>query len=110
MYSALRGETADLGYRTWWDQVEAAVGTVLVVVAQIFGQDAAQVVLTVDEHSVGQFGAQRADPAFRAGVRPRASWWSLDDLDARAGEDGVERIGELSAAITQQDRKPVRTL
>ena len=106
----MRGETADLGYRTWWDQVEAAVGTVLVVVAQIFGQDAAQVVLTEDEHSVGQFGAQRADPAFRVGVRPRASWWSLDDLDARASEDGVERIGELSAAITQQDRKPVRTL
>ena len=40
-YSALPVEVDDLDGRAWWREVEAAVGAVVVVVAQVFGQDAA---------------------------------------------------------------------
>ncbi len=89
-YSPLLGEIDDLRRRARWRKVDAAMRSVLVVVAQILGQDVAQVALTEDEHPVGQFGAQSADPALGIGVRPWTTWWGLDDLDA-SGSEGSGR-------------------
>jgi hypothetical protein len=36
-------------------------------------------------------------------VRPWASWWDSHDLDVGVGQDGVERGGELSGSITDQE-------
>ena len=68
-YPSLFGEIDDLG---WWagrGRIETAVGPMLVVVAQVFGEDAAQVAFAEDERAIGHLGAQSADPAFR--VVPR---------------------------------------
>ena len=48
-----------------------------------------------DQDAVGEFGSGGPDESFGEAVRPWTSRWDLHDVDARVGEDGVERGGEL---------------
>ena len=66
------------------------------------GQDKPQVVFAEDQDAVGEFGSGGADEAFGVAVRSGTSWWDLHGLDAGAGENGVERGGELAGAIADQ--------
>jgi hypothetical protein len=50
------------------------------------------------QDAVEEFAADAADEAFRDRVGPRRTHWCFDDADAGAGEDGVERGGELGVA------------
>jgi hypothetical protein len=79
-------------------------------VAQIFGQDSAQVPRPEDEHPIGQFGAQGADPPLRVSIRTRATRRGPDNLDASTSEDLVEGIGEPTAATAQQELELPRAL
>jgi DNA-binding transcriptional regulator YbjK len=74
------------GGRARWREVETAVGTMFAVVAQVFGQDPAQMALAEDQHAIAQFGAQGADPPLRVRVRARTARRGLDHLDPRAGK------------------------
>ena len=56
-----------------------------------------------DEHAVEEFSTETADPAFHNRVCTRFSDRSLDDLDARAGEDRVEHAGELGVPVADQE-------
>jgi hypothetical protein len=61
------------------------------------------VAVAENEHAVGQFGAQGADPAFRDGVGLWAAGRGFDHGDARVGQDRVEGVGELAGPVADQD-------
>jgi hypothetical protein len=52
--------------------VQREVGTRLMVVAEVSGQDAAEVSLAEDEHVVQTLAPDRADEPLREGILPRA--------------------------------------
>ena len=60
-----------------------------------------------DQEVVEAFPAQGADEAFRDRVRPRCPDRGADDPDVGAGEDGVERGGELAVPVADQEPEPV---
>src|SRR6185312_8291584 len=55
-----------------------------------------------DDHAVEEFSAKTADPAFHDRVCTRCPDWRLDDLNTLAGEDRVERAGELGVPAANQ--------
>jgi hypothetical protein len=59
-------------------------------------EDAFEVASVHDQEPVETLGADGADEALGGRVRLRRSHRGLDDLDAFAGEDGVEVPGELA--------------
>src|SRR3954463_4352798 len=93
----------DGGGRPWRGKVEGAVGSSTVVVANVFCEHDTQVSLAEDQHAVGEFGSQGADEPFGETVRPRTPRWNSDHLDAHIGEDSVERCGELSSPVADEE-------
>jgi hypothetical protein len=59
---------------------------------------------------VEALGAAGADEALGDRVRLRRSYRCLDDLDAFAGEHGVEVAGELAVTVGDQEAKRSRLL
>jgi hypothetical protein len=68
-------------------------------------EDALEVASVDDQEPVEAFGPDRADEALGGRVRLRRSHRRLDDLDALAGEDGVEVTAELAVAVADQEAK-----
>src|SRR5215475_2182280 len=64
--------------------VEREVGARLMVIAEIVGEDAAEVSLVEDEHVIQTLAPDRAGEPFREGVLPRALRRREDLLDAQA--------------------------
>ncbi|MFI9811386.1 hypothetical protein [Saccharothrix variisporea] len=60
-----------------------------------------------DEQSVGDFASDGADESFGVGVGSWALWWDLHDLDTCAGEDRVERGGELAGPVSDEESEVV---
>ena len=58
-----------------------------------------------DQDAVGEFGSGGQDEAFGEAVRSRTSRWDLHGVDPGAGDDGVERGGELAGAVAHEERK-----
>jgi hypothetical protein len=82
---------------------ERAVGAVPVEVVLIVGQGRYGVGLVDDEDAVEEFTSDAADESLGDRVRPWCSNWGLDHLSPSAGEDGVERSGELGVAIADEE-------
>ena len=82
---------------------QGPVWAVLVEIVLVFGQDRCRVVLVDDEGPVEEFAADAADEPFGDRVRARRSNRGCDHLDVGAGEDGVERGGELGVTIADQE-------
>ena len=82
--------------------VDALVRSGGVVVRGVFGQRGAQVRLVSDRQVIEQLAAQRADHALADRVRARCLRRTSDDPQAAGLEDGVERRGELAAAVADQ--------
>jgi hypothetical protein len=97
------------GFEPWWrvgrPECVAAVGPLLVVVLEVLGKDAAEVVFVADEDPVEAVAADRADDAFGVGVGDGHPDGREDHADRFAGEDGVERAGELRVAVADQERE-----
>src|SRR5215203_2268185 len=74
-----------------------------VVVGGVPGEDGPQVVFAEDEDAVGEFASDGQDEAFGEAVRSRTSRWDLHGVDPGAGEDGVERGGELAGAVADEE-------
>ncbi|MDQ1526229.1 MAG: hypothetical protein QOG18_842, partial [Microbacteriaceae bacterium] len=91
--------------RLGWPAAQGAVRPVLVVVRQVLGEHLSQVSFAVDEQVVGAFPAQGANPALADRVRSGCLDWSLDDLDAFGGEDGVEAGGVLGVPVADEEAK-----
>jgi hypothetical protein len=81
------------------------VWPVAVVVVGEDAEDALEVASVHDQEPVEAFGPDGADEALGGRVRLRRSHRRLDDLDAFAGEDGVEVAGELAVAVADQEAK-----
>ena len=83
------------------DLAEGTVGTVLVEVPPIFGQDRGRVALVDDEDPVQQLAPEAADEPFGDSVRPgRGQVYAV--FGCRRGEHGVERGGEFAVAVADQ--------
>ena len=72
----------------------------------VYGKYLAQVLLAEDQHPVGDLGSDRQHEAFGEAVRPRAPRRDLDHLDARIGQDRVERRRELAGPIADEEPEP----
>jgi hypothetical protein len=63
-----------------------------------------------NQEVVEAFSAQGADEAFRDRVRAWCPDRRADDADVGAGEDGVERGGELAVSVADKESEPVGPL
>jgi hypothetical protein len=79
------------------------MGPFRVVVLGILVEDRTQVPFTRDQESVGALGAGCTYPSFGERVGPGTLRRRWDDGCAVAGEDGVERGGELAVPVTDQE-------
>src|SRR5436190_1953776 len=80
---------------------QGAVGTMIVIVPRVFGQDGGQMSLAEDEYPVGALASDGAHPALGLGVRPGRLRRSAKDIQPGGGEDRVERRGELRVPVMQ---------
>lgn len=78
--------------------VQGAVRPVLIVVSLILTQDPAQMVLVPDESAVQEFAAASSDPAFGDRIHAGRPHVAQHGPDLGAGEDRVERGGEVRSA------------
>ena len=62
-----------------------------VVVRGVLGEHPSEVLLSEDQHPVGDLGAGGQHEAFGETVRARTPRWDLDHLDTRIGQHRVER-------------------
>ena len=72
----------------------------------IVAQHYVEVAWSGDQDAVEAFAAQRADEAFDDRVRAGCPDRGSDDLDVGAGEDRVERGGELAVPVADQEPEP----
>jgi hypothetical protein len=84
-------------------KVAGAVGPSTVVVANVLREYCTQVSLVEDHHTVGEFGSESAHEPFGETVRPRAPRGNLDYADALIGEGCIERRGELTGSVTEEE-------
>ena len=92
---------------------ELAQGTVrpgCVVVAQVFGQHPAQMVLIDDQQPVEKLAAQGTDHPFADGVRSGRLRRAGQNPDAFRREHRVEGAGELARTIPDQELDRSRAL
>src|SRR6266542_4407224 len=82
--------------------------TVAVVVGGVLVQNGCQVTFTGDEHPVGAFAADGADPALSVRVRAGRPRRGVEHVDALAGEHRIERGGEFVVAVAEQEPQPGR--
>ena len=87
--------------------MQRSVRSVRVEVLDILAQHGGEVASSGDQDVVEAFSAQCPDEAFRDRVRPWSSGRGADDPDVDAGEDRVERGGELAVPVADQEPEPV---
>ena len=84
------------------------MGSVGVVVLGIDAKHQLDVSTPEDEKSIQALAPQRADKAFRDGVRERSPDRGADDLDALGPKDLIERPCVLRVAVADQEPERVR--
>ena len=90
--------------------MQGAVGPVCVVVIDELAEHVLEVATVQDDEPVEAFSADGADEALGNCVRLRRSHGGVDDLDAFAGEDGIEVARVLGVAISDQEAETRRLL
>jgi hypothetical protein len=86
-----------------WPLVPGLVRPVPVVVPGVGPQHGPQMGFAVDQHPVGALGPYGRYPPFRIAVRPGRLRRDLHDPHALAGEDIIERSGELGAPVADEE-------
>jgi hypothetical protein len=74
----------------WRDKSQRPMWPPPVVVGAVPGEDGPHVPFPEDQDAVGELGSGGQDEAFGEAVRFRTAWRNIDDLDAGAGQDGIE--------------------
>jgi hypothetical protein len=77
-----------------------------VIVREVRGQDATEVLLAENDDIVEALVPQRADKAFHERILPRAARRREDFRDARALDTMAERLAEDSVAIAEKIARP----
>ncbi len=85
----------------WCILIEREVSSGPVIVRDVAGQDAAQVLFTKDEDVIGTLAPDRADEALREGVLPRAVRRRQDFRDPQALHSLSERVTVGAVAIAE---------
>ena len=86
------------------DKLQCSVRPAAVVVGAVLGEDGPQVAFAEDQDAVSELGSNGQDEAFGEAVRSRTARRDLHGIDAGAGQDGVERGGELAARSRTRNR------
>ena len=81
---------------------EGEVGSAVVVVREVAGQDTAQVTLAQDEDVVETLAPDGADEPFREGILPRAAGGREDLLDLHALHASAKGVAEDGIAIAEE--------
>ena len=90
--------------------MQRSVRSVPVVVLDVLAQYDVELAWSGDQEVVEAFPSQCPDEAFHDRVRPGRSDRGADDPQVGAGEDGVERGGELAVPVADKESEPVRSL
>ena len=61
-----------------------------------------------DQYAVGELSAGGEHEPFGVGVRPRTACRDLENRDVGSGEDRVERGGELSSSVADEESERFR--
>ena len=85
------------------EKVQSSMWPAAVVVGAVLSEDGPQVPFAEDQDAVGEFCSGGQNESFGEAVRSRTSRWDHDAVDTGAGEDGVERAGELPSAVADED-------
>jgi len=88
-------------------EVDAAVGSGSVVVPEVGGEDALQVMTVPDQCPVQTLGAHGTHSTFGIGVARGARGGIFNCLDTNSGEHRVERGGELGVAVADHKPEPL---
>jgi hypothetical protein len=91
----------------WWLKLQRSVWPSAVVVGAVLGEDGLKVPLAEDQDAVGELGSGGQDEAFGEAVRSRTARRDLHGVDPGAGQDGVERCGELAGAVADEEPEGV---
>jgi hypothetical protein len=83
-------------------EVEGAVRPPVVVVARVDAEDVLELAAADDQQPVEALAANAADPALDVGVRVRRPNRRPHDPDTFAGEDRIERRGELGISVVEE--------
>jgi hypothetical protein len=87
---------------TWSLLVQAKMGSVVMVVADIFGHETLQVALVKHDHMVEQIATATPDKSLRHAILPRTSEAGSLGLDAEA-LDRLDNLGtEIRASVKDQ--------
>ena len=86
-----------------WLLVQGPVRPMPVVMIYVLVQDVAQVPFVDDQQPIQALPPGRAHPPFRERVRTRRPRWGEQDPQALAGEDRVERAGELGVPVADEE-------
>jgi hypothetical protein len=87
----------------WRDKSQRSMRPPPVVVGRELREDGPQVPLTEDQNAVGELGSDGQYESFSETVRPRTARRNLHDVDVRAGQDSIERGGELAGAVADEE-------
>ncbi len=87
--------------------VEAAVGSMAVVVLDVFLEKHTQLALVPDDRPVEKLMAQGANPSLGESTGLRCPWRDPRCGDASSAEHGVERAGELPCSVTNEEPESV---
>ncbi len=86
---------------------QCPVWAVTVVVVEVLVEEPPELPFVPDDCQVQEFVTERPDPSFGEHVGLGRSWWCPDGGDAGTSEDGVERCGELTGAVADQEPERV---
>ena len=86
--------------------VEREMRSGAVIVREVRGQDATEVLLAENDDIVEALVPQRADKAFHERILPRAARRREDFRDAHALDTMAERLAEDSVAIAEKIARP----
>ena len=87
--------------------VDAAVGSVGVVVLEVLDEQHSELAFVPDQGVVEQFGSGGAHEAFGGGVCSGRAGWGVDHVELVGGEDLVERGDEHGGVVSDQEPEPV---
>jgi hypothetical protein len=102
------------GDADWWSalgysEIEASVGTLLVVMVDVGLQHWLEVALADGEDPIETLGTNGPDETLGIRVCPRSSPWGPDDLDTLRFEHFVEWLPEAMVSVVDQETQRCRS-
>jgi hypothetical protein len=88
---------------SWWEKLQRPMRPPTVVMCAVLGEHSPQVPLPEDQDPVGEFGSSGQHESLGEAVRSRTARRDLHGVDTRVGQGSVERRGELSSAVADEE-------